>query len=125
MKFLLDENVSPLVGEQLRSHGHDAMHVREHNIRSAPDAEVLSFAVRHARVINTADSDFGDLLARTAAVAPSVLFLRGQQSRRADEVTRLILENLPEVESALLEGAIVVMEDGRLWVPALPFGPHV
>ena len=125
MKFLLDENVSPVVGEQLRTYGHDAIHVREHDMRSASDAEVLSFAVRHARVIVTADADFGDLLARTAAVAPSVLFLRGQQGRRADEVTRLILENLPEVEGALLEGAIVVMEDERLRVRALPFGPNV
>ena len=41
MRFLLDANQSPLLGELLVRAGHDVVHVRSLGLERAPDAEVL------------------------------------------------------------------------------------
>ena len=83
MKFLLDENQSPRIAELMVEAGHDAIDVRDLDLRTSPDAEVLAAAREAGRVIISADTDLGKLLVATNAVEPSVLFLRRQEGRRA------------------------------------------
>jgi predicted nuclease of predicted toxin-antitoxin system len=86
----------------------------------AKDADILEHAARDARVIVAADTDFGDLLAARGTTEPSVVLLHRLTGRRPREQAALLLANLSSVESDLQDGAIVVVEERRLRVRALP-----
>lgn len=75
------------------------------------------------RVLITADTDFGELLARSGDNAPSVLLLRRHDRRRAKAVAELILANLDAIESDLTSGALVVFDRDRIRIRTLPINP--
>ena len=112
--------MSPVVGQELREAGHDAVHVGDVLSLAAPDAEILEHAARDARVIVAADTDFGELLAMRQVSRPSVVLFHRQTGRRPREQAELLLANLPAVEADLDAGAVVVVEERRLRVRALP-----
>ena len=58
-KFLVDENLSPLVAAYLRKLGYNAYAVRELHLAGEPDEVILDFAERKGLVIVTADAEFG------------------------------------------------------------------
>ncbi len=94
MKFLVDNNLSPRLGDRLRAAGHDIVHVRDIDMRSATDAVVIEAARGDGRILISADTDFGTLLARTHATKPSFLLLRRASGRRAAEQAAIIMSNL-------------------------------
>lgn len=64
MRFLVDNALSPLVSAELGRAGHDAVHVRERALAAADDDVIFDLAVTEARVVVSADTDFGTILAR-------------------------------------------------------------
>ena len=94
MKFLIDNNLSPLLAEGLKAAGHDAVHLRDLGMQAAPDAAVLQRARVDERVLVSADTDFGGLLSRSRATGPLVLLIRRLAGRRAAEQSAIILANL-------------------------------
>lgn len=120
MRFLVDASMSPVVVQELLRAGHDAIHVGEVLRLDAPDTDILEHAADDDRVIVAADTDFGELLAVRGTAQPSVVLFHRQTGRRPREQAALLLANLPSVESDLRDGAIVVIEDHRLRVRALP-----
>lgn len=44
MRFLIDNNLSPLLGEFLKAAGHDAVHIRDYGLQGATDPIVLAQA---------------------------------------------------------------------------------
>jgi predicted nuclease of predicted toxin-antitoxin system len=125
VRLLLDQNLSPLLVEELAARGNDVIHVRSLGMSTSSDLAILEAAARNARVVVSADTDFGDLLARTNAGSPSVLLLRRQDLRRASQVAELIMLNLPVIAEDLEAGAIVVLDDDRIRVRRLPLRPDV
>jgi predicted nuclease of predicted toxin-antitoxin system len=123
VKLLLDQNLSPLLADELVARGHDAVHVRSLGMSTASDPAILEAASSEARIVLSADTDFGELLARTNAGSPSVLLLRRQDHRRAAEVAELLALNLPAVARDLETGAIAVLDDERIRVRRLPLRP--
>lgn len=80
-------------------------------------------AEAEGRVVVSADTDFGTLLAHSGKRAPSVILFRLAGQRRAWSRVALILANLPEVTADLEAGALVVIEAGRVRSRRLPLIP--
>ena len=120
MRFLVDEALSPIVAVLLAAAGHDAVHVRNIGLKSAPDGVVLAAAVDDRRVLLTLDADFGALVAASATASPSVVLFRGNLTRRPDGQVSLLIANLDQIADDLAAGAIVVIGDDRLRVRRLP-----
>ena len=120
MKLLLDANLSPEVGRLLREAEHDAIHVGDIGLLSAPDPEILETAAKEERILLTADADFGALLALGSLASPSVLLLRSADHLRSNEQAELIAANLPQIAEDLEKGAIVSITRDRLRVRELP-----
>jgi predicted nuclease of predicted toxin-antitoxin system len=81
--------------------GHDALHVRTVELQRAEDILIFERAAAEDRIIVSADTDFGALLAARTVQKPSVIQFRGPGSRRPDALARAILSNLPQLAEAL------------------------
>lgn len=123
MRFLLDQNLSPLLVEILARLGHDAVHVRQLGMSRASDAEIMATARDDNRVVVSGDTDFGELLARTNAASPSLVLFRRQGQRRAAELAALLDANLQAVVADLDAGAVVVIDADRVRIRRLPLRP--
>jgi len=124
MRFLVDNNLSPLVATYLNDAGHEAVHVRDYDMRAASDTIVLARADAENRVLLSADTDFGGLLAQQRAEKPSVLLIRRLAGRRATEQVSIVLDNLAAVTADLEAGAIVVLTDTAIRIRRLPVLPR-
>jgi predicted nuclease of predicted toxin-antitoxin system len=123
VRFLVDNNLSPQVAVGLNRAGHDAVHLREYGMQASTDTDVLARASAETRVLVSADTDFGVLLARQRATSPSVLLIRRRVGRRAAEQVTVIVDNLDAVTADLIAGAVVVLADDRIRIRRLPFLP--
>ena len=120
MKFLIDNNLSPVVADALKAAGHDAVHVRDLGMQAAPYEAVLEHARADGQVLISADTDFGGLLSRSKASNPSVILIRRLVGRRAAEQAAIIVANLDQVAEDLTAGAVVVLHEDLLRVRRLP-----
>lgn len=86
----------------------------------ADDGVIFDRAAREQRVVVSADTDFGTILALRQAALPSVILFRGATPRHPKGQAALLLANLGAVATMLEDGAVVVFEPGRIRVRALP-----
>ena len=119
MKILIDVNLPPAWVEELRAGGFDAVHWTSVGPPMASDIELLAFARSRGYVVFTHDLDFGRLLALTRDSGPSVLQVR-TQNVLPDAIGALGTAVLQECHGALLEGALVSVDERTARVRVLP-----
>jgi predicted nuclease of predicted toxin-antitoxin system len=122
VKFLVDNALSPELARLLREAGYDAVHVRDYGLHAAEDPVILERAESEDRVLISADSDFGTLLATSGKMKPSFVLFREPEVIRARDYATAILLNLPAIEDELLAGCVATFRHGRLRVRSLPLG---
>jgi len=119
LRFLLNMNLPRELGRRLSSSGHACRHAGDVGLSAAADERIVAEAKRTREVIITHDLDYGTILAFSGEDAPSVIIIRMAKSH-PDRLLARLSAVLPEVERALAQGAIVVLEDAAARVRRLP-----
>lgn len=110
MKFLIDADSPHSLIEVFRSHGHDAVHVRD-VLGSATDDEIFEYASKNSYVIVTRDLGFGDRFLKEKGFG--LLLIRLPYHFTADKINKVFDEFLKEVDTKMLINSITVIELGK------------
>jgi predicted nuclease of predicted toxin-antitoxin system len=119
MKFVIDMNLSPNLCSLLHDAGWESIHWSDVGMISAPDVEIMQWALLERRIVLTHDLDFGALLALTAAAGPSVVQVRTQDVR-PNVLAPLLVPVLRKHETELDSGALLIVDEARSRVRILP-----
>jgi predicted nuclease of predicted toxin-antitoxin system len=119
VKILLDMNLSPSWVPFLEFAGVRAVHWSTLGDPRAHDRELMDWARSNGCVVFTNDLDFSALLAITRGAGPSVLQIRTQDLLPA-AIGGTVVRVLAEHRAALLDGAILTVDDRGSRVRVLP-----
>jgi predicted nuclease of predicted toxin-antitoxin system len=122
MKLLLDQGLPRSTSALLRAAGIDAIHTAEVGLATAEDAVILERARADHRIVVTLDADFHTLLALSGANDPSVIRIR-IEGLKAERLTQLLLQVLPQCQQDLEAGAVASVEVHRVRMRRLPLTP--
>jgi len=121
VRFLADMGISVRTVGALNELGHDAVHAREIGLSRATDTTILERARSEGQVVLTVDLDFGQLLAASSQITPSVVIFR-MRDQTPGSITPRLLRVIAERSRELESGAIILVEDRRYRVRLLPIG---
>jgi len=90
-------------------------------MHASRDIDILERARHENRIVVSADSDFGVILASQAVSHPSFILFREPDLLRAQDYIDLLLPAVPALEPELAAGCVATFRRGRLRVRRLPF----
>ena len=120
VRFLIDNALPPVLAELPIAAGHDAVHVRTYGIQAENDDVILARTLAEGRVMVSADTDFGAILANQDANRPSFILFRDPNFLVASDFAAILLSALSVLEPELISGCVAVFRNGRLRVRKLP-----
>jgi predicted nuclease of predicted toxin-antitoxin system len=122
VKILIDMNLTPEWVEYLAEQSIKALHWSIVGDPKAEDPAIMDYARKTGMVVFTHDLDFGNILAVTHALGPSVI-----QARVEDPVPEVIGEAvvsaIRDYEADLQRGALITLDPDRLRARILPILP--
>lgn len=119
MKLLIDMNLTPDWIPAFRSAGIEAVHWSEIGEPTATDHEIMDYARKHGFIVFTHDLDFGDILATTRAMGPSVIQIRTNDTM-PEYLSKILFRALAQFETRLKEGALITLSPGKMRARILP-----
>jgi len=121
LRFLVDNALPPRLADLLAAAGYDAVHVRAYGMQAASDQAILARARDEDRILISADTDFGAILATQELERPSLILFRDPNLLVARDYFDTLLPALPVLEPEVRSGCVAVFRHGRLRVRRLPF----
>ena len=119
IRFLIDMNLPRTLAVLLTQNGYRCRHVGDIGLSQATDEEIVEEARLNGEVILTHDMDYGKILAFSGESSPSVIIFR-YQTKEPESFLKRILNDLPQIQSGLERGAIVVVERKITRIRLLP-----
>jgi predicted nuclease of predicted toxin-antitoxin system len=119
MKFLIDNALSPDFAKGIQDAGYDVIHIRDLGLKDAFDPVVFDCAASEDRILISADTDFGTLLAFRHTAKPSVIIFRCRDKHPTNLLT-MFLSYISQIQEALEKGSVVVFEEKRIRIRYLP-----
>jgi len=95
VRFLADMGISQSTVSWLRGKGHNVTHLREEELHRMSDAEITEKGRKEERIILTCDLDFGDIMAASGGICPSIIIFR-LEDQRPRNVNRRLAQVLGE-----------------------------
>ena len=113
-QFLIDENLSPLLSDYLRSLNFDAKAARDVGLKGKSDEEIIKWIQRNKRVLITADSDFGEFfyLKTFGHIGVIILKSKSQQLKSFKEVIDYLYKE-KILKSKKLENSLIIAIKGK------------
>jgi predicted nuclease of predicted toxin-antitoxin system len=101
VRWLIDAQLPPVLAAFLAEHGHEARHVFDLGMASAPDTAIWALARRDSCVLVTKDADFA-LLALSSDGPPVVWIRLGNTTRHA--LLARVEADLPAIVDGIARG---------------------
>lgn len=115
MKIKLDEHLGSVrVVTWLRVAGHDVATVREQNLTSAPDAELIEVCREEGRCLVTCDRGFSNRLRFNPANYSGIVVLRLSSNSTFEERREAIDTLIAGLEQADVKGKLWVVQNNRI-----------
>lgn len=113
-KFLIDENLSPLLSNYLRNLRYDSRTVREVGLKGKSDQELIRWIQKNKRVLITVDLDFGEFFYSKTFGKIGVIILKSK-SQKLNSFIEIIdyLHKEKVLKSKKLENSLVIAIKGK------------
>ncbi len=119
LRVLVDMNLSVEWVAELERQGFQVKHWSKVGNPAADDAQIIEWAIAEGYVIFTHDLGFATALSLTHAAGPSIIQLRSRSVLPEDAAT-LVIAAIRQHETALLAGALVVVDESKSRTRVLP-----
>ena len=113
-RFLVDEDMPRSTAVVLRQAGHHAEDIRDVGLRGCSDQEVFNYAQSRRAILVTADKDFANVLRFPLGRHSGIIVVRVPDVLPTKRVNEELLRALTELEGQKLEGALIIVEVGRI-----------
>lgn len=112
-------NLSPRWVSVLVEAGIEAVHWSNVGSFKAPDTEIMAHARAHGYIVLSHDLDFSAILATTNGDKPSVVQIRSDNVN-PEIISQQVISALRQMQTELLEGALLVIDPQRTRIRLLP-----
>lgn len=119
MRFLLDQGLPRSLKMLLIELGYDSEHVGLIGMESAPDEDIINYAILHNYICITLDADFHSIVALSEGKTPSVIRIRIEKLKAVDYL-KLLQQILPDIEKDLKSGCLVSVQEDSVRIRELP-----
>ena len=115
MRFLVDEDLPRSVDSLLREHGHEAVDVRDIELRGASDPDIAAYAREHGLCLLSGDTGFADIRNYPPRDYSGVVVLRLPAKTTSSTIMFLLRSLLVQTEVMDdLSGRLAIVDVGRI-----------